>query len=68
MNAEPASNRGQTTEDKEAQKQAQNCIRVSIVIRQSGEIWKRRLQRREKRDLKVDIRAVAKISRVLRFV
>lgn len=27
MNAEPASNRGQTTEDKEAQKQAQNCIR-----------------------------------------
>lgn len=27
MNPEPASNRGQTTEDKEAQKQALNCIR-----------------------------------------
>lgn len=38
MNPEPASNRGQTTEDKEAQKQAQNCIRVRIVIREPGEL------------------------------
>lgn len=29
MNPEPASYRGQTTEDKEAQKQAHTCIRVS---------------------------------------
>ncbi|KAJ7337743.1 G-box binding factor [Desmophyllum pertusum] len=31
VNPEPASYRGQTTEDKEAQKQAHNCIRVSFV-------------------------------------
>lgn len=30
-NPEPASYRGQSTEDKEAQKQAHNCIRVSCL-------------------------------------